>query len=120
MAPKADPRLKKDATSRPATGAQATAPEVRKEKRQLSQSAGKLASISKKTKEEAYDPKALAVPLLSTFRDRRGGSPSGSSVTTIDADPEPGSDTDVEAASESGPIGEAVNKLQQLGRPEVC
>jgi hypothetical protein len=139
MAPKADPRLKKTPApassaflggarkkevgprTGPAAGAQAANPEVRREKRQLSQSAEKVASISKKTKEEAvYDPKALAVPLLSSFRDRREGSPSNSSVTTLEADPEPGSDTDVEAAAENILIGEATSQLQQLGRSEVC
>ena len=79
-----------------------------------------MASTSKKTKDDAaYDPREAAVPLLSSFRQGRAGSPSGSSVTTLDADPQE-SDTDVEPVPETPAVGEATHKLRMLGKPEVC
>jgi hypothetical protein len=138
MAPKQDPRLKKNqpapasssflggarkkeaSAPTPGTTSSKAIPEVRREKRQLSSSCEKLASTSKKTKDDAaYDPREAAVPLLSSFRQGRAGSPSGSSVTTLDADPQE-SDTDVEPVPETPAVGEATHKLRMLGKPEVC
>ena len=130
MAPKADPRLKRNqpapVPSNFLGGARKkeVIPKVETDtkggKRLLSQSAEKMASVSKKTKDGlgVYDPKADAVPLSSTFRQARGVSPAASSVTTQEAH-ELESDTDVEAVPESAAVGEAAARMENLGQAKV-
>jgi hypothetical protein len=129
MAPKADPRLKR---TQPAPvpsnflgGARkkevvpkAEALDTKMGKRQLSQSAEKMASVSKKTKEAGYDPKSEAVPLSSAFRNVRDSSPAASSVTTQEVQ-EMESDTDVEAVPETRAVGEATSQMENLGQAKV-
>jgi hypothetical protein len=130
MAPKVDPRLKRNQPApvpsnflgarkkEVAPKAEALGADLKAGKRQLSQSAEKMASVSKKTKDAVYDPKSEAVPLSAAFRSVRGSSPAASSVTTQEVQ-ELESDTDVEAAAESAAVGEATSQMENLGQAKV-
>ena len=106
MAPKVDPRLKRNQPAPvPSNFLGARKKEV-------------APKATKYTKDAVYDPKSEAVPLSAAFRSVRGSSPAASSVTTQEVQ-ELESDTDVEAAAESAAVGEATSQMENLGQAKV-